>query len=325
MKIAFITNFPNYPASFYYWNGLKYSENFVFYKNEMNLNDFDACLVMTYDHELVAKIKQINPNILIGIADPRNYKVVNSALLCDYLVCDSIEMEDYWRKVQKPIFRYVEYPDITTNKKDHKEKETITIGYHGNQIHLDCMSESVTPALIELGKKYNIELMVMHNGAPPSGNESWFPHGVKVIHVPWSMENYVKYLSKCDIGIAPNNLIHNEKEKSDNVLKKSYNYSPDDYSLRFKMPSNPGRFIIFGKLGIPCVADFYPSALQILDGKNGFVAHNPAGWYWALENLIKSSELRQAIGERLQNLVENRFSFIKQNDDFITFLKEIKK
>jgi hypothetical protein len=325
MKLAFITNFPTYPASFYYWGGLRHSESFVFFKNGMNLNDFDACLVMTYDHEVVKIIRSLHPNILIGLADPRNYKVTESTLMCDFLVCDSIEMEDYWRKSGKPIFRYVEYPDIPTIEKTHKDSRLIRIGYHGNQIHLDCMSESVTPAINELAKKYNLELLVMHNGEPPTGHERWYPKGVKVIHTPWSMENYQNHLSTCDIGIAPNNLIHNDTQKDANSLNSSYNYSPDDYSLRFKMPSNPGRFVIFGKLGIPCVADFYPSALQILDGTNGYVAHNPQGWYWSLEQLIKSKELRQELGENLQKIVKERFDFKKQNDDFLLFLEGIKK
>ena len=121
----------------------------------------------------------------------------------------------------------------------------------------------------------------MHNGSSPSGNEKWYPKNINVRHIKWSMENYLKELSKIDIGIAPNNMIHNDEQMKQNETASAYNYSPDDYSLRFKMPSNPGRFLIYGKLGVPCVADFYPSALQLLDGENGFVAHNigiPLPW-----------------------------------------------
>ena len=323
MKIVFLTASPNSAASFYYWNAMKTMPEITFFKNGMDMNAFDACLVMTYDHQYVSIIKKNFPNLKVGLVDPRNYKVTESALESDFIVCDSIEMEDYWRKVAKPIFRYVEYPNITTVKKDHVKKEKITIGYHGNQIHLDCMSEKVTPALNNLAKKYNIELLVMHNGSAPSGNEKWYPDNINVRHVKWSMENYLKELSKIDIGIAPNNMIHNDEQMKQNETASAYNYSPDDYSLRFKMPSNPGRFLIYGKLGVPCVADFYPSALQLLDGENGFVAHNIQGWQWCLEQLIKSSSLRQKMGDNLQKLVEDKFDFHYQNDKFLKFLRNL--
>jgi len=183
------------------------------------------------------------------------------------------------------------------------------------------MATTITPVLTKLGKKYNIELLVMHNGSVPTGKEMWYPQNCKVRHVPWSMDNYLDELAKSDIGIVPNNMIH---DTSFNKLtkKNNFNFSEDDYSLRFKMPSNPGRFIIFGKLNVPTVADFYPSALQYMKGDEGFVAHNPSGWEYSLEKLIKSSSLRQQMGDCLQQLVINEFDFGLQNKKLLTFLTD---
>lgn len=324
VKILFITASPDAAASYYYWNALKTIEGITFFQNGIDLNEFDILLVMTYDHTLVKKIKEQYPDKKVGIIDPRSHAVMESALLSDFLVCDSIEMEDYWRKAEKPIFRYVEYPNISNIKKKHEDKDVLTIGYHGNSIHLECMSENVTPALEKLSKKYNIEMLIMCSQKIFTGKEKWVPKGIKISQCPWSMENYTRFLSKCDIGIAPNNLIHNDIQKSENTTQNSYNYSPDDFSLRFKMPSNPGRPIIFGKLGIPCVSDFYPSALQLFDGTNGYVAHNEEGWFWCLDQLLASAENRQNISDKFQKEIEEKYDFNKQNKEFLKFLKEIK-
>ena len=323
MKILFITASPDAAASYYYWNALKSIKDITFYKQGVDINNFDILLVMTYDHFIVKDLKRNFPNKKIGIIDPRSHAVLESATFADFLICDSIEMEDYWRVSEKPIFRYVEYPNIPNIKKIHEDKDVLTIGYHGNSIHLECMSENVTPALEKLSKKHKIEMLIMCGQKKFTGEEKWVPKGIKISQCSWSMENYTRFLSKCDVGIAPNNLIHNDVQKSENTTKNSYNYSPDDFSLRFKMPSNPGRAIIFGKLGIPCVSDFYPSAIQLFDGENGYVAHNEAGWYWCLDQLLSSAQKRQEISENFQKTIEEKFNFEKQNKKILKFFKEV--
>ena len=323
MKIDFVTTQPNAACSMFYSDALKRIPEVTLY--DPNVNDYDVVLVMTYDHHAVKKIKEINPNSKVGLLDPRNHTVADSARHCDFLVVDSIEMEDYWSSVKKPIFRYVEYPDIPILQKTHRDTDVFKIGYHGNQIHLDCMQDTVTPALSNLSERYKIELVVVYNGRPPSGIEPWIPKGVDVKHVQWSEHCYTSQLAQCDIGLVPNNILHDPTEKSLNSLNRKYNYSLDDYSLRFKMPSNPGRFIVFGKLGIPVVADFYPSALQYLreDLKTGMVACNPSGWERCLERLMKSTALRQDLGDGLQSLVKSEFDFDHQNLKFLNFLQTL--
>ena len=324
MKIVFMTASPNAAASFYYWNALKTIPNIKRYENNTSLDDCDVILVMTYDHYVVKQLKDRFPDVKVGLIDPRSHDVKESAEKADFLICDSIEMEDYWRSAGIPIFRYVEFPNIKNIKKVHKDKENLIIGYHGNHIHLECMAENVTPALERLGKKYNLELRIMCGYKNFTGSESWVPKGIKVIQSGWSMDNYHNFLGDCDVGIAPNNMIHNDKEKKDSSTNKLFNYSEDDFSLRFKMPSNPGRPIIFGKLGIPCVSDFYPSALQIFDGTNGYVAHNEDGWYWCLDQLLSSADKRQELSDKFQKEIEENYNFEKQNEGLIEFLKELK-
>jgi glycosyltransferase involved in cell wall biosynthesis len=323
MKIDFITSQPHAACSQFYSDALKVLPDVTLY--DPNIADYDVILVMTYDHELVPKIREINPKAKIGLIDPRNFNVLDNTKFCDFLIVDSIEMEDYWSVSKKPMFRYVEYPNIRKVTKTHTSKDHIKIGYHGNLVHLQCMKNTVTPALENLSKKYSIELVVMYNGLPPTGNEDWVPKGVKVSHVSWGMTKYEEELASCDIGLVPNNLVLGTEMKLDKNLDHKFNYSQDDYLLRFKMPSNPGRFVVFGKLGIPVVADFYPSALQYLseDRKTGLVACNPQGWELCLEKLIKSHVLRQELGSGLQSLVEEKFNFDVQNHHLLNFLRSL--
>ncbi len=322
MKIILNTSQPHAACSSFYMNAFRTIEGMSY--NNLDYKSCDIALFMTYDHEHIENVRKAHPHLKIGIIDPRSYRVAPSVAHCDFVIIDSIEMEDYWRCAKKPIFRYAEYPDIPYVEKNYEEKDKIVIGYHGNTVHLDCMSESVTPALSSLGKKYNIQLLAMYNGTPPDRrNSKWCPENVEIRHVPWSMGGYLDELANIDIGIVPNNLIYSKESKNNVLTGGMFNYSDDDYLLRFKMPSNPGRFIIFGKLGIPVVADFYPSALQYITKDRGFVACNEHGWEHCLEQLIISSKLRETMGKNLQNLVRNEFDFEVQNKKIVSFFRKI--
>jgi hypothetical protein len=151
------------------------------------------------------------------------------------------------------------------------------------------------------------------------------PVSVPVHHVQWKMGNYGKILSKVDIGIVPNLMPIRNIEKMKNkasLLKNFFNDSEDDYLIRYKMPSNPGRIIVFGKLGVPVVTDFYPSALQtIQDGVNGRLVCSPGGWYAALKELIEKPDLRMVFAERLRQTIKEKYDYNVQNKNAILFFK----
>ena len=321
MNIVFNTTDPHAPCSLFYTAAFSGLPEVKFYDQE--IYKYDIALFMTYDYNYIEKFKKAYPSVKIGMIDPRSYRVAEATQHCDFLVVDSVEMEDYWRQSKKPIFRYVEYPNIPYVKKEHKKADTIKIGYHGNLIHLECMAETATVALSSLGKKYDIELIVMHNGPQPNGTEKWYPQNVRVRHVPWSMENYTAQLGQCDIGLAPNNMIHNVDQMRLSETNNNFNFSEDDYSIRFKMPSNPGRYIIFGRLGVPTIADFYPSALRYLTDERGLIAHSAAGWEYSIEKLINNIDLRNRLSTNLQTFIKSEWDFSVQNERFLTFLNSI--
>jgi glycosyltransferase involved in cell wall biosynthesis len=332
MKVVFNTKHPFAAASMFYNQAFTTIGEMDFYNR--NFDAYDVALFMTYDHSEIEGVKKSFPHLKIGVIDPRSPAVLDSTPYCDFIIVDSIEMEDFWRGARKPIFKYVEYPRLSFGQEQReyiKEKKKILfdrdpgkiyIGYHGNSYHLMEGAETIAPALSDLSKKYDIELLLMHND-PPGGHVEKYhqslPKGIKQTRVPWSMENYENFLALSDIGIVPNSL---------GLVPESPGITGDpntDYCLSFKMTSNPGRFIVFGLLGIPVVADFYPSSLQYLQNGRGFVAHSEAGWYHCLEQLITSHTLRQQMGSSLQDLVKKEFDFEIQNKKLVSFLKLINK
>lgn len=325
MKVTFNTSQPEAAASLFYRQALQGMGEVSFY--DQDFLNYDVALFMTYDHELIPSIKLSFPHLKIGIIDPRSHQVYPSTQHCDFIIIDSIEMEDYWRRSNLPIFRYVEYPSLPPIKKRNSNDNTIRIGYHGNKIHLNCMSQNVTPALEELGEKHDIKLLVMYNEqlGKPNSSDIWYPKNVSVEFCTWSMEGYSDFLSFADIGIVPNSLIHDKDHKSQSSTAQSFNYSPDDYSLRFKMPSGPGRFIVFGLMGIPVVADFFPSAIKYLQNGTGLVAHSKDGWKYSLEKLIKDKRLREEMGANLKSMTEATFDVNLQNEHLKSFLTRLLK
>ena len=59
------------------------------------------------------------------------------------------------------------------------------------------------------------------------------------------------------------------------IMIKKISGNVNDYSLQFKVTSNAGRSHVFHQLGIPVVADFWPSNFEILTNPNcGRLAHS---------------------------------------------------
>ena len=303
---------------------------------EVSLSDgknwagYDVALFMTYKVDLqeLKKVKLQFPKLKTGIIDPRGEWVKQYLPYVDFLIVDSLEMRDYWAYCELPIFEYAEYPDLKPQKKicSTPSDGNIIVGYHGNRIHLEAMHFTTARALERLSDKYSIELWAMYN-LDSLGKWTRNVPDIKVRHIQWSMENYEKYLSEADIGLVPTFI----PERSQTVLHRlfsrlglnRYCKTPDDYLLRFKMPTNPGRIIVWGLLNIPVVADFFPSAMQcIKDGESGFLAYSEGGWYKAIEKLIVDRDLRRTCADNLSAFVEERYDFNNQNKVLIHFLKK---
>ena len=328
MKIVFNTKHPDAAASLFYKHAFSEVKEISFFDWD-SYADYDIVLFMSFLDDLneISDAKKQNPNLKIGLIDPRTSDIREHISQIDFIIIDSIEMKDFFAQFQRPMFTYYEYPDIKKTPKTHTDKDVTTIAYHGNKVHLAGMSPKITRAIELLGEKYKIKFRAMYNIEALGKWEYGVPKNVQVEHVQWKEENYYSYMAEADIGIVPNLMpVRNiEKiKKKFSIYKKVLLESKDDYLIRFKVPSNPGRIIVFSRLGIPVVADMFPSALQFIrDGYNGFVACNCGGWYNALEQLIIDHNLRNTFAKNMTDCIAPVTDFKIQNDKLKGFLKDI--
>ncbi|MDA7438034.1 glycosyltransferase [Candidatus Pseudothioglobus singularis] len=320
MKIKFITLSPDAPASKFYFNALSLSDDFSISTDD-DFSDADYAFFMTYlaDLEELKRVKELYPSLKVAIIDPRGEQVVPYIKYCDFLIIDSIEMSDYFSKFSIPLFKYYEFPLFNTVTKNHKDKDIIVIGYHGNKVHLTSMFPKITSALKILAQESNIEFWPVYDIAKLGHWNIGVPDGLKIRHIQWHSNVYTTELLDVDIGIIPSNIPIKKAVK----VSRFFLDSPEDYVVKFKMPSNPGRLAVFAKLGIPVVADFTPSHFQFIkEGKSGFLANSSGAWYHALKKLVESAELRNDVATNMSETFNENFDFKKQNSRLFNWLTE---
>lgn len=327
MRIVFNSKLPDAPCTVFYQNAFSQLAEFSFHDFE-HYEEYDLAMFMTYkpDLEQLLKVKQRYPNLFTAIVDPRGSWVKPYLQYADLLIVDSLEMRDFWSYYDIPILEYSEYPDVKRVVRNQPRIDgKLIVGYHGNLIHLESMRDTVSPALEKLGQSMSIELWAMYNYKQQGLWKYGLPD-IKVRHIPWSMENYTTYMAAVHIGLVPCFIPERRPRwlKQFNIFKKRdrFNKSEDDYILRFKMPSNPGRIIVWSLLDVPVIADIFPSAMQAIeDGKSGLLAYSAGGWYRAIKRYVEDYDLRAECVENLFNTTNQRYSVAVQNQKLIFFLE----
>jgi hypothetical protein len=227
----------------------------------------------------------------------------------------SVEQRDAFLRLNRNVHVLYMFPLMPARERVHEDRDTVVLGYHGNRVHLEAMSDTVTPAIEELARSRPVELVCVTNferyGLPAIGMPD--ERLVSVRHVQlddrWAPDTTVSlsildHLAHVDIGLVPNLLPVHRREQalrltaSDNPWLL---YEPFDYLLRLKGSSNPGRLYAFAQLGVPVAADFTPSLCQfVLDGVSGCLAATPEGWFEALSVLADSATVRQRMADELR-------------------------
>lgn len=328
MKVVFDISTCNNPEENFYLQSLCRIDCLVA-EEEPNYKFYDFAIFMQSPNtrKAIAKAKTDNPDIRIGIIDPRGRNAFETVKHSNFLIVNSVEKADFFSAIQPNIFMYYDYPEVKKVNKTHSLKEKTIIGYHGNKVHLGTIFPNITLALEELAKKYSIEFRVMYNIDQFGKCNSGIPKNLPVRHIQWSMENYYNELANVDIGIVPTLTPIAAPNLTKNICgfsKKYFLETSDDYLLRFKVPANPCRLFIFALLGIPVVADMTPSICQFIKhGQNGLIAHSVGGWYSALEQLISNFEKRSSFSERLYKDVIDIIDRDKQNIRLLDFLDQL--
>lgn len=264
-----------------------------------NYDLYDVVIFMPYDAE-ITKAKKINPKIIVGIADPKlsNEKQKIVAKEADFLMVSSIEQYDKFLKYNNNVFIYYMFPNVKIENKQHIKKDKLILGYHGNKVHLHCAYPHLPKALDMLALEYDIEFWAIYNIDLLGKWEYGLPRNLKVKHIQWSEDIYEEVFKDIDIGVIPNLIPNNFKDKF-SLVKKLFLYDKEDYFMRYKYSSNPGRQYIFAMKHIPMVSEMYPSSSQFLfHGESGELVSSAEGWYTSIEKLIISEELRNKYAQK---------------------------
>ena len=245
--------------------------------SDSDIADHDIIILGKGNHTKAKGIKKQNKKVgLINPAGGKNYNV-------DFIIVGSLEEKDSL-SMNKNVILFPLIERLFQNKKikDHQDKKTLRLCFHGHYPHLSKFEPFLKSALNEFSKEQEIELLTIHGNS----NFKW-QYGkpdIKVIFKTWNIKTIYEDILSCDIGLCPNATILPR-----NILETSTDLGlyDTDYSIRFKNKSNAGRSFVFHQLGIPVVADLTPSHFHILGNPDcGHIAMSKDGWLNALRELV---------------------------------------
>lgn len=314
-----------------------------------NYNNYSIAMFMGADSDIKSAKKQ-NNNIKAILMDPKLKKQnYDEIMLADMLLVSSIEQREKLYKYNDNIYIYYMFPDIPEGNKIHDEENTIRIVYNGNKQHLHSFYSLFTKALEKVSKKTdkNIELNVIYNIEQLGLWTKGLPKNIKINHIQWTEENQNKYINQSDIAICPN-LINIPLRRIFPLLLKNMSLSNmkikkvirnplsirwifnilglnrNDYVLRFKNSTNPGRIYVFAMNNIPVITDFAPSSCQIIrDRHSGSIVGSVEGAEAAILELIEDHNLRNKYANNLRETIEKYYSKQSTFDNLIKAIENL--
>lgn len=288
---------------------------------------YEVALFMGFDPQ-IELAKKINPNIKIGIVEPRATQRNNFEGV-DFIVVNSLEAKDYFSQFGKPIFLYPVFPVMQKKIQLDEKPDKLILGYHGNKIHLDAMIPRITDAIDQVAKDIPLELWAMYNIEKlgrwiPKNEEMW---NFKIKHIQFHESHYAKYIANVDIGLVPQFIPFITDKwwmRYFASLGSRYGENDTNYILRFKDTTNFGRHLVFAQYQIPVISDMTPSACSLIeDGMDGFTVYSTAAWKRAIQVLANDSYKRAEMGEGLWDKVKEKYSINQLNHRLCEFISKL--
>lgn len=295
---------------------------------EIDYSQYDVALFMSFK-DASDKAKKDNPSIITAVVEPRAAQK-NKFKNVDFIIVNSLEAKDYFSRYNTNLLIYYTYPQVPDKIKCPIDKKTLILGYHGNKIHLDAMYPRITSAMEKLNNKIPLTFWALYNDRFGKWNKpEKKKFGFEVLHIPYSEENYAKFLAHVDIGLVPQFIpVRNSKILRYLIgsFNNKYNERRDNYFFRFKETTNIGRHLVFAQYAVPVISDMTPSSCMFIeDGYHGFLAYHTDGWYYALEKLAFDKVARKSIGKNLSQKYFETVTPEIQNTRLINFIASIKK
>ena len=272
---------------------------------ELIKSDFSSDSILFVAKDDCYQLNEIRKKFcgFLGAINPTN----EQSTIADFSIVGSIE-EKLSLDNNKPIFIYPLIENFLSNKElvFHKNKEFLTLGYHGNLQHLYRMTQGLNQAIETYGIENKIQLNLI---IPKETNlkSIILPKNCSIEIIGWDINTFESELRKIDIGLVPN--ITNNKNffRTKSIKKGLYD---TDFHIRFKNKSNAGRTFVFIQMGIPVICDMTPSNFHLFgDGQAGFIAFDKSSWLNSIKRLA-NSEIRNFIAKTAYKRFTSNYNII---------------
>jgi len=254
---------------------------------------------------------------LVGLINPPLNKKYNHV---NFVIVGSVLEKVYAQKYYKNVFVYDLIEDKYNNceLKVHKNSDEITLGTHGNHVHLHKFKN--TFKLIDEWKTTKkIKFINITDDVKKSEQIlRRLKLNYEIEHKKWEYKNFEKDLKQIDIGLI--NFMFSQKNFF-NVFR--FGKYKTDYNFRFKNKTNLGRAFVFYQLGIPLIHDLNPESFFINYSEE-------ASLYYYSETTLLNSLEKLSEPENRNNLSRNANKKFKDlylskniSEEFISFLNNI--
>lgn len=247
----------------------------------------------------------------------------NSHKEFDFIICGSIEEKKSLELNYKNVFiiNLIENIHKNFSLKQHISNKDLTIGYHGNSVHLKRLNHGFVEAFNEVIESgINLKFLCISNDIIEC-RKTLIEIGLKkdVIECrKWNINKITEDIRDIDIGIVPNISFENNINFFDN----SCGLYDSDYIFRLKNKSNPGRAFVFIQHGVPVITDLTPSYMPIyFDELAGSIAICQKTWKEGIIRFIKHEE-RNKVAKFAYDRFISLYSFENDVDKLIEFIKE---
>tara|TARA_B100001250_G_C19790430_1_gene786231 strand:- start:457 stop:1449 length:993 start_codon:yes stop_codon:yes gene_type:complete len=326
MKICFLSNGTIQYGSYRIWvHDLNNNFAKLGYFSQINPTKLESFNVIIFGKDYITNISKIHkkyPDKIYGAINIEN-KNKDFYSFIDFVIVGSVEEKDSLLKFCKNIFIYplIENMYLNVTRKVHVPKKKITLGYHGNTVHLNHLSLGFNTAIKKIIQNYpnlHFKLVCITNSFNHWQKKNYPEMEIELIK--WNLQTIRSSFKNIDIGIIPT-ISDVIKKNSHEPLIGKYD---SDITIRFKNKSNIGRALVFFQFGIPVIADYTPSNMSILgdEEQNGFAVLSHEGWYYAIEKLL-DDKLRNQISNNAFKTYQNLYNPDKWSDRIWNQIKNI--
>ena len=252
-----------------------------------------AKIIFDFDDAIwLLDVSEANRN-LKWLKDPSKTKKIIS--LADHIIAGNSFLADYAKDFNPNVSIIPTVIDTEYYKSSFRSNdESVTIGWTGSQTTIKHL-KLAEPIFNRLHEKYGDKVRFAAITERPIDM-----NGTPVEQIPWDKSKEVSSLDQIDVGIMP---------------------LPDDDWSRGKCGFKGIQYMSLNKPAVMSPVGVNPEIVS--DGQNGFLPSTEDEWIDCLSRLIESSDLRNEMGQKARQTIEERYSVMAVQQDLLDLLNRI--